>query len=120
VRSRVAGRRNASLEPLGRILDRGGDADDVLRATVAVLAAEPGICWAGVFFRERDGLVLGPHAGEPDEQRRTRTLITYRGDPVGELAVDGETTKAFLDRVAALISDYALLGWDTGGKAWEP
>jgi hypothetical protein len=112
--------RSRALEALDRVLNRGGDADEVLRAAVGVLAAEPGISWAGVFLRERDGLVLGPHAGEPQEQRRIRTPIAYRGDPVGELAVDGEAEQAFLDRFALLISAHALLGWDTGGQAWEP
>jgi len=109
-----------ALEALDRILNRGGDADDVLRAVVAVLVKEPGIGWAGVFFLEGGELVLGPQAGEADPARRVRTPIAFRGDPVGDLAIDGEAAAAFLERVATLISAHVLLGWDTGGEAWQP
>jgi hypothetical protein len=109
-----------ALEALDRILDGGGDADDVLRAVVGVLVREPGVRWAGVSFREQGRLVLGPEAGTPEPGRRLRLPVVYRGDEVGELAVDGEAEEAFLRRVAALISAYVLLGWDTGGEAWDP
>ena len=109
-----------ALEAIDRILNRGGDVDDVLRATVEVLLAEPSIVWAGIRFLEEGELVLGPYSGEPDEVRRLTTPIAYRGDVVGELVVDGEAEAAFLDRFALLISAYVLLGWDTGGEAWVP
>ena len=109
-----------ALEALDRILDRGGDVDDVLRATIDLLVAEPEIDWAGIRFLEEGELVLGPAAGRPDESRRITTPISYRGDPVGELVIDGEAGQAFLDRFALLISAYVLLGWDTSGEAWDP
>ena len=109
-----------ALEALDRILDRGGDVDDVLRAAVGVLLAEPTIVWAGIRFLEEGTLVLGPSSGEPNEARRLTAPIVYRGDPVGELVVDGEAEVALLDRFALLISAYVLLGWDTGGEAWVP
>jgi hypothetical protein len=109
-----------ALEALDRILNRGGDADDVLRSTVAVLVDEPGIAWAGIAFREEGSLVLGPQAGEPDEQRRTRVPVLYQGSAVGELWVDGDMERDFLDRVAAIVSHHVLIGWDTRGEAWEP
>ena len=49
-----------------------------------------------------------------------RVPITYRGNVVGELAVDGEPDTAVLEGVATRISEHVLLGWDTGGEAWEP
>ena len=49
------------------------DADDALRETVRILAAQPGIVWAGVAFVETTGLVLGPSAGTPDEARITNS-----------------------------------------------
>lgn len=109
-----------ALEAIDRILDRGGDADDVLRAVVAELAGADGISWAGVLFLENGELSLGPEAGVPDEERRLRVPVDYQGTRVGELAVDGSAGEDFLQRVAALVSAHVLLGWDTGGEAWEP
>ena len=109
-----------ALEAVERILDGGGDSDDVLRAVVATLADEPDIAWAGIRFLERGTLVQGPEAGSPDESRRGRTRVVYQGDPVGELAVDGGLERACRERVAELIAAHVLLGWDTGGEAWEP
>ena len=50
--------------------------------------------------------VLGPAAGEPDEPHRTTTPISYQGEPVGELVVDGAAEGTFLTRFALLISAY--------------
>jgi hypothetical protein len=112
---------SGALDAIDRILNRGGDADDVLREVVRILPEQvPALAWAGVFFSERDSLVPGPSSGEPDESRRVRIPVTYRGERVGELAVDGEAGDAFLERVATLISAHVLLGWDTGGERWEP
>jgi GAF domain-containing protein len=53
--------------------------------------------------------------------------IAFQGHVVGEIDIDsdepaafGEADRAFLERVATLISPHALTGWDTGGEAWEP
>jgi hypothetical protein len=110
-----------ALDAIDRILNRGGDADDVLREVVRVLPAQvPGLTWAGVSFLEEGRLVPGPSAGEPDDARRVRVPVSYRGDRVGELAVDGVADAAFLERVATLISAHVLIGWDTRGERWEP
>jgi hypothetical protein len=109
-----------ALEALDRILNRGGDADDVLRSSVQVLADQPGIAWAGIAFLEDDDLVVGPQAGEPEGDRRSRTPIVFQGSNVGELWIDGEADPAFLERVALLVSAYVLIGWDTRGEPWEP
>jgi hypothetical protein len=108
-----------ALEAIDRILNRGGDADEVLRSVVRVLAGEPSLVWAGIAFRESGELVLGPEAGEPDEALRTRTPVVYQGDPVAELWVDGDADRAFLERVAVLVSAHCLVGWDTGGLPWQ-
>jgi hypothetical protein len=39
---------------------------------------------------------------------------------VGELAADGPVDRAELERVAGLVAEYVLIGWDTGGEAWSP
>ena len=109
-----------TLEEIDRLVGLGGDADDVLRAVVAELVREPGVEWAGILFLEDGELELGPQAGEPDEGRRVRVPVAYQGVQVGELAIDGIASSTLLEQVAALVSAHVLLGWDTGGEAWEP
>jgi L-methionine (R)-S-oxide reductase len=53
--------------------------------------------------------------------------IAYEGRVVGEIDIDsdvpaafGAEDKAFLERVALLISPHCLVGWDTGGEEWSP
>ncbi len=92
----------------------------MLRAVVARLVRQPTVVWAGILFLEEGALVLGPEAGVADPARRTSVPVYYQGAVVGELAVDGDAEAAFLERVAARISTHVLLGWDTGGEAWEP
>jgi len=59
-------------------------------------------------------------AGQPDTDRRERLPITYEDGAVGELWVDGVVERDELEQIAALIGPYVLIGWDTGGEAWEP
>lgn len=108
------------LEALDRVLVGGGEPDDVLHSVVWILAAEPGVTWAGIAFLEGDDLVLGPTEGEPDHTRRLRLPIAYRGSRVGELQVDGEADRGLLERVAGLVSAHVLIGWDTRGERWDP
>ncbi len=110
-----------ALEAIERILDAGGDADDVLRLVVAALPERAGYAWAGIFFVEEGELVLGPEAGAADESARTRVPVVWQGVRVAELAADEAPTEdvAFLERVAVLVSGHCLVGWDTGGEPWE-
>ncbi|HTK23696.1 MAG TPA: hypothetical protein VL264_05665 [Gaiella sp.] len=108
------------LSELDAALEASADADDALRETVRILAAQPGVSWAGVAFVETTGLVLGPSAGVPDEQRRSLVTDCYKDETVGELQVDGEVDRTLLEAVAERISAHVLLGWDTGGEGWEP
>jgi len=96
------------------------DADDVLRQTVAELAGGDGCRWAGIFFVEDGELALGPEAGTPDDVRRVSVPVTWKGERVAELAADGDVDRAHLEQVAAGIADLCLVGWDTGGEAWDP
>jgi hypothetical protein len=109
-----------ALEAVDRILNRGGEADDVLREVVDVLVARGGCAWAGILFREQGELVLGPQAGEPRPSERTQLPVVFQGDHVAELAADGCADRALLERVAVLVSPYCLVGWDTGGVPWDP
>ena len=107
-------------EVVGRLVEEGADPDEILRATVTLLGQEPGVSWAGIAFREKGQLVVGPSAGTPDESKRSRTGIVFNGAEIGELWVDGEVDSALLDRLAGLIAAHVLIGWDTGGEIWEP
>jgi hypothetical protein len=95
------------------------DADEQLRQAVSELAGRDDCSWAGIFFVEEDELVLGPQAGTPDPARRTTVPVLWRDTRVAELAVDGAVEPAELETVAAGIADLCLVGWDTGGEAWE-
>jgi hypothetical protein len=112
--------RRGVIDAVERILNRGGDADDVLRAVVGALVERGGYAWAQISFVEGDRLVAGPAAGEPDQERRSTAHVVYRGERVGELAVDGPDDAELLERVAVLVSAHVLLGWDTGGERWSP
>ena len=111
-----------ALAAIERIVESGGDADDVLRRVVSALHTEAGYTWAGIFFVEEGALALGPEAGTPDETKRTLIPVAWQGDRVAELAVDDapEEDRMFLERVAMLVSGHCLVGWDTGGESWEP
>jgi GAF domain-containing protein len=66
-----------ALEAIRLILDRGGDADDVLRQAVAVLQERfEDYSWVGIYLVEGDALVLGPWQG-PEATEHVRI-------PVGE------------------------------------
>jgi len=109
-----------ALKAIERILDRGSDADDVLRDVVAVLHGD--YSWVGISFVEEGKLVLGPALGEQTVEP-TRIPISYENSVVAELGIVGEIgpeDRAFLERVALLIAPYCLVGWDTGGEAWSP
>ena len=112
--------RRAVPEAIERIVSHGGDADDVLRAVVAVLHERLGR-FCRISFVEDDGLVAGPAAGDATET--TALPIAWEGRRVAELEVGGEldeADRALLERVATIVSPYALVGWDTGGETWAP
>jgi hypothetical protein len=112
---------SVTLEAVESILDRGGDADDVLRRVVATLQEHAGYAWVGLFFVEAGSLTLGPAAGEPDVARRSQVPVLWQGNRIAELAVDGapEEDHAFLEHVGSLVAGHCLVGWDTGGEPWE-
>jgi L-methionine (R)-S-oxide reductase len=152
-----------ALEEIRGILDRGGDADEVLHAVVDVLHDRfEHYSWVGIYLVEGDDLVLGPWkgpeatehvripvgqgiCGAAAESGRTEVVDDVNADPrylacfpstrseivapiahegrvVGEIDIDsdrpaafGADDRAFLERVAALISPHCLVGRDTGG-----
>ncbi len=109
----------AALAAIDRIVDGGGDADDILRAVVGALVDPGGCGWAGIFFVESGELVLGPQSGTPAPASRARVPVVFQGTPVAELAVDEIDDDAVLERIAFVISPYCLVGWDTDGVPWD-
>ena len=93
-----------ALEAVERILNRGGNAEDVLRAVLEALHSR-GISFARVQLAGSDGLTDGFAVGEPDEG--IAAPVVYGGSEIGslELAVDD---RAFVERVATLISHYVV------------
>jgi len=109
-----------ALEAVEQVLAHGGEADEVLRRAVAALHERLGR-FVRVSFVEGDGLVPGPAAGE--ETATSALAIRFEGTHVADLEVGGELAdedRALLERVSALLAPFALVGWDTGGEAWEP
>jgi hypothetical protein len=106
------------LEAVDRILNTGGDADDVLRSVVqAVHRVYP---YVAIAFVEGGKLVVGPEAGAPTDAT-DGFPISFQGAEVGELRVGGAPVdRAFLERVATVVSPHCLVGWDTGGEPWAP
>jgi GAF domain-containing protein len=55
---------SGALEAIDRIVNRGGEADEVLRAVVDVLHDQfDDYSWVGIYLVEGDDLVLGPWKG---------------------------------------------------------
>ncbi|MBV8599082.1 MAG: hypothetical protein JO017_09695 [Actinobacteria bacterium] len=108
----------STVPAVERVLAEVEDPDDALRGVVAALV-DAGCAWAGILFREDEGLVLGPSAGNEQPDARTRTPVVYQGAEVAELVVDRPTDQAELERVASLIALHCLVGWDTDGVAWD-
>jgi len=117
-----------ALEAFDRIVNRGGDADQVLRTIVELLHdLFEHYEWVGISFVEGETLVLGPWVGkEAMKGPQMQIPILYEGQVVGELGVEPDPATAFsaedrtfFERVALLISPYCLVGWDTGGQPWQ-
>ena len=77
---------SGALEAIDRILNRGGDADEVLRQVVAVLHGIDDYSWVGISFVEEGELVLGPAEGERTAEPTT-IPIAYENNVVAELGV---------------------------------
>jgi hypothetical protein len=109
-----------TLEEVERVVGKGGDADDILRLVVSILHEQLDR-FVRISFVEEGGLLPGPHAGEQVET--TAFPISFQGRHVADLETGGEPSpadRALLEHVAAILSPYALVGWDTGGQEWTP
>ena len=108
------------LEAVEQVVSAGGEADDVLRDVVGILHERLGR-FVRISFVEGGALEPGPAAGA--ETAVTGFPVMWEDRRVAELEVGGELAEGereLLERVAALVSPFALVGWDTGGEAWAP
>jgi len=80
---------SGALEAIDRILNRGGDADEVLRQVVSILHDRfDDYSWVGIYLVEGDDLVLGPWQG-PEATEHVRIPV---GQGIcGAAAASGET-----------------------------
>jgi L-methionine (R)-S-oxide reductase len=78
-----------ALEAIDRILNRGGDPDDVLRAVVSVLDNRfDHYSWIGIYLVEGEELVLGPWQGP---QATEHVRIPVGQGICGAAAASGQT-----------------------------
>jgi hypothetical protein len=96
---------SGALEAVERILNRGGDADDVLRQVVDALQ-ERAATWVGIAFVQAGNLELGPSAGGavPDEVQRH--AVHWNGARIAELWTGAGADSALCERVALIVSPY--------------
>jgi hypothetical protein len=85
-----------ALEAVDRILNRGGDPDDVLRAVLDALQAR-GVPFARIRLFDRNDLAVG------SEQPATEAEIAYVGQRLGTIGVAADDS-VFVERLATLVS----------------
>jgi putative methionine-R-sulfoxide reductase with GAF domain len=120
----------AAVDAVDRMVNRGDDADAVLRAVVDLLHDRLDHCSrVSIFLVEEGDLALGPSRGSREAQGSELAVpIAYEERQVGELRVESaappeafdDEDRRSLERIATLISQHALVAWDTRGKAWDP
>jgi hypothetical protein len=119
--------RSAALETIEAVAARETEADEILRASVGALAEQLGARWVAIAFVEDGRLEIGPAAGDlpdPPAAPSVSEPVLYDGAEVAEIWIGAEgpvddADREFLARAARLLSPYCLVGWDTGGQAWE-
>ena len=109
-----------ALAAVEHAIERGGDADDVLRAVVEALVDDSACEWSGIFFAENGrapAWARGGYAEAPGENTSVRRLPGRFASPSSPPTA--AQTPELLDEVAVAIAPYCLVGWDTGGVPWD-
>ena len=91
----------------------------MLRAVLQVLFQL--YAYVGIKFVEDGEMTPGPSLGAKEEWGSVFP-ISFNGSHVAELdvAFPDADDQTFLERVAILVSPYALVGWDTAVEEWTP
>jgi hypothetical protein len=100
-----------ALEAVERILNRGGERDEVLRQVVNALHARAAT-WVGIAFIEHAGLELGPRAGGAKPVDHQRHPIEWQGQTIAELWTSAEADPALCARIAVIVSPYCRAARD--------
>ena len=111
------------LEAIDRILDRGGDADDVLRDVVATLHERAGYPWAGIFFVEGTSSPSARTPAHPTSRQRARASPSpgrATASPSSPSTTRPRKTASSSSASPLLVAGHCLVGWDTGGESWDP
>ena len=100
------------------IVERGGEADDVLRDVVETLQSRAAPSGPGSRSSRATGSssALRPAESSPGKLSGTRSSGRAPRWQSCRRPADPER----LAQVAALIAPYCLVGWDTGGEPWNP
>jgi hypothetical protein len=96
---------SGALEAVERILNRGGESDDVLRQVVEALH-ERAAAWVGIAFVRERRLELGPSAGGTPPDDVQRHAVHRNGDSIAELWTSPDADPALCARVAQIVSPY--------------
>ena len=108
------------------VIDRGEEADDILRAALDAVHSSVAVPWSAIAFVEEGQMSIGPLVGSAPDDATSPALsvpIVYRGDTVAALwfgATASPEAEIELEHAAALLAPYCLVGWDTGGEEWVP
>jgi hypothetical protein len=92
---------SGALEAVERILNRGGEPDDVLRQVLAALHERTG-AWVAIAF---DSEVRASAAG-PKPDTVHRYPVAWQGQTIAELWTSPEADSTLCARVAVIVSPY--------------
>ena len=109
------------------VIDGGEEADEILRASLAAVHEGAGAPWSAIAFVEEGQMAIGPrrrhrarrHAGARARRADRLPRRHGRGALARERAASRRSSTE-LERAAALLAPYCLVGWDTGGEEWVP
>jgi hypothetical protein len=96
---------SGALEAVERILNRGGEPDDVLQQVIDTLHAR-GAAWVGIAFDEEGRFRLGPSAGGAKPHEHQRHPVAWNGQRIAELWTSKDADPALCARVAVIVSPY--------------
>ena len=96
---------SGALEAVERILNRGGEPENVLHQVVDTLHAR-GAVWVGIAFGEEGGFRLGPSAGGVKPEGHRRHPVDWNGQTIAELWTSNDADPALGARVAVIVSPY--------------
>jgi len=96
---------SGALEAVERILNRGGEPDDVLRQVVEALHTRAA-AWVGIAFAEEGRFELGPSSGVAKPADHQRHPVDWNGHTTAELWTSTDADPELCARVAMIVSPY--------------